>query len=291
MKHLAIMVLVVMIFFAGCVDQSENNLGVMDDNVLSVEYEVYPKDVLPGSGGQIIFTLMNNGGFSIKNVKIFISNTFGLSITSIDCDSGDKIDGGCYFNKIFVGDEKRVIYNFHVPTFYRNDISPEFLISYDYFGQTLWKEPILKRENIAAVPSGFFKQTAGPIKVDMEGIESSDLQEEIIEGTIYQMKITVRDIAEQSQTTINKNNFKIKLTNFELYRDDMGNINCDFVLSGDELVPTEDIIISQKNLFYCLLKTKILNNIWDFGIIEINFDYNYKINKKIDIKIISKIGN
>lgn len=289
---LPVFLLFILIFLAGCT--GHDGSGSYSDEVLSIEIKA-PSRILPNSDVEVSATLTNNANNPISNVRFLITDTYGLAIRSINCDRGSRLSNGCSFGSIDEQDEMIVTFILHVPKSYVStqelQVTPEFTLNYDYFGQTVWSIPIIKKKSIIeSIPSLQVAQTPGPIKVDVQkgldvGSESGD---SLNEGSVFSLVITVNDIG-GSEMTINKNNFWVKLTNLEVYSSE-GQTSCSFSGSSDRLTPLDDIKLPQEQPLYCVLKAKNIERGWEMGVIEINFNYQYKIIKQVSMEIITNLS-
>lgn len=289
---ISMFLLFTLVFLAGCTGQGGS--GGYSDEVLSAEIKA-PTNILPNSDLEISAVLTNNVRNSISNVKFLITDTYGLDIRVIDCDRGSKLSNGCSFSRIEEDDEMEVTFILHVPESYVStqelQVSPEFTITYDYSGQAIWSIPIVKKKSIIeSIPSEQLMQTPGPIKVVVQkGLKvGSESGNELTEGSVFSLVITVSDIG-GSEMTISKNNFWVKLTNLEVYGSD-GQTSCSFSGSSNRLTPLEDIKLPQEDPLYCVLRAKRIQRGWDMGVVEINFNYQYKIVKKIAMNIITNLS-
>lgn len=288
---LSVVLLFVLVFIAGCVNQGETSN--YNNEILSINIKA-PTKILPNSDVEISAILKNNGERSIYNVDFLITDTYGLNIVNIDCENGVKLNNGCKFDKIESGDEIEITYILSLPESYISikelKVSPDFTITYDYSGQTIWSIPIVKKKFIfESIPSEKLVQTPGPVKVYLrKNLEDGDENNEINEDSIFSLFVEVYD-SKGSKMTIDKNNFWIKLTNLEVYSSD-GRKSCRFSEDSNKLIPSEDIILPQVEPLYCILKAKKIQKGWDMGIVEVNFNYQYKIIQKVQMNIITNLS-
>lgn len=306
MRKLVFVLLLMIIFLAGCVQQVGECGG---DNVLVMEFMGEEEiKTIPDQTVEIGLYLKNPfecdekgqiiGGVNIKAVDLIVSNPSGLKLLKeeIDCDDQEaKRDMGCHFDLIDAGDEKEIYLHFKTPSRdvignIGQELKPEITLEYDYFGQTVFAKPIVKHEETTSAtmePS----QKRGPIKAKVSmgaGIEDES-KNFIREGNPVPIRILLEDVINsESEVKINKESFRLTLDNFEVDRS-LG--ECNFEGEGKILEPIEDISLPMEDPLVCVLKAaKDFKDPWVPGRITVDFSYRYKLTATVTVKVITELG-
>jgi len=271
-----------------------------DDNALTLEgYKVQTR-VFPGQKTWIEFWLTNNVEYDVENVYVRFYNpsVFELTKEDIECSGGDKLEDGCYFEKIQSLDAKRIHVVLKAPS--KEEIGEleetykvQFSVKYDYDGESVCYFRILNKEEEETETEMQLTQTVGPIHIEIdpgfvyEQIEDgrkTKISDWAIEGMPFSIKITGENVGKSKKgyeyPDITLDSFEMTLRNVIVDEDDIE--SCDFDYDNN-ILTKDDIVISEEEKFVPLVC--ILTPEEGFtepeisGIIKADYSYRYEFRK------------
>ncbi|MBU5690176.1 MAG: hypothetical protein QXM68_03500 [Candidatus Aenigmatarchaeota archaeon] len=265
---IAFLIVFLVLLISGCVQEQ----SVQSKFDISFDY---PKEIKCNMPFSVKVKMTNNIDHSIKNVVVAVEDLSSMDIKSIECEQGKKTSNECSLSQIEQGDERIVIFTFMPPKDFCMSgngvtIVPRISVSYDSLDESSISVPIYTQNlKIGSISSDY---TNGPVKAEIklssnnEGISPN----EVVVSTIN----FISD--ETSDVIIKGNNIKIKLVNFEIY----DNQACDFTNLGD-------FKVNYNPPLFCSLKAG--NKPGEYAKISVEYSYNYKIYKDIEISSKSEI--
>ena len=292
-----ILSLVVIVIVSGCGvledSQPENGRIEYFDEAIKQEIEV-PEKTLPNQAIRTTVYLTNQVESDVNNTKFSISDLYGLKITNVKCAGENK--GSvifCEFPLIKSLDQKEIDFSLRVPAedelaYLGRTLEPEFILEYDYAGQTVFFVPILREKEESTETKIRTTQTHGPIHLDISrGFTQSKYDWER-EGNIFSIIIKVEDVVKSdNELEINKDDFRVYLTNLNT-GSEWG--RCDFEKVDGYYIPTSDISLPMKNPLVCALKAREdLTAPRIDGIVRIEYSYRYKTDETEKISVETKL--
>jgi hypothetical protein len=291
MKNYAIFLLILMvfIFLAGCVSQTDNQPKYKNDIITVEKTVISNSNPSPGSTTSINIILKNNGDKSADNVEVRFDNIAGLSLIELSCEEGEKSGNSCIFNEFGSLETRNVRLMLKVPEQTIRNPFVEYTVSYPYKGSREARIPIVS--DISTTPTSKFSQsspTIGPVLLEFElpaqrttKIDNQEIKEYwVIADEPFELKIKLRyvgSITNYDPLIISKDNLIINLNNNfkkeeELY--------CEFEEIGGSLYPKEDVKIPSELI--CNLKSLIVPdpNLETIAPISAEFFYNFKFRRK-----------
>ena len=309
MELLILSFLVIIIFLSGCgindESQQANFTPEEKDEALKFGYEITDQ-VLPGQVINMKITLTSQVKDNIDNIKLRVTDPYGLKLLSQNCVSAGGNDlpncgfvsplrCGCEFSQLEGFEDIELNLIFKVPgsdeiARIGRELEPEFTITYDYRGESKYRIPILREGERTTTADIEETQTKGPIHVEMErGFTSSNYNWER-SGSQFSIVIRVRDVlTSKSNVEIDRDKFNITLNRYLIKSPEPG-VLCDFVIVGTNKYynPKININLPMKTPIVCALEATNDQVPWAYGEIKVNYNYTYKTVKteRIDVEIV-----
>jgi len=283
------------LLFSGCDNQTTN--GCSDSGLKLVDYNVYPLEkIYQGDIVAFAFWLENKGSSTAGNVKVDFFDTPGFDVTRLECQENPSGGKECNLGEILseegcLGEMRQVKTELRARGSGDNTVS--FAVIYNYHGNSLLSFGIWEKNSKNQYGNKRIGSTYGPVKVEINpGFLMSRIVDDrkqtttewVEEGQRFTVNINVRESGNfgQSSSKTSISNFKVKLN----YLEPIADGKCDFILSGEYLVPKESIEVPTKKPLKCDLKAN--DNIgqeWITGGIEVDYDYEYSFVKQQSFKI------
>ena len=278
----AILILFVMILLAGCTQERQLTGLTVDVS--------YQREVYYGKDFTVNVRVENNFKKEVKNIFIEFKNIDILNFKKIEkCERGKIVGYGCKIDMLEPGDESEIVFLFNMPKEIdilggQETVKPELRVSYDFSGQTIVYIPIFGEKYKNDIPIKT-TQSEGPIKVNVD----VPVQSSVKSGDIIPIEVSIYGSDEDN--VIKKDDFSIRLTNLQVYTGD-GETNCDFrIISETTLGLEDDFSLKGNKKLGCLLRASNVESYkFDYGMILIDYRYNYKIVNFLEIMPTRKLG-
>lgn len=269
-KELFLVLLVFIIFLAGCAQQQ-----ICKNDVITIEdYNILTKTPYSGGRTSIDFLISNNGGEEVSKVEVDFFDTSAFEVLDLKCELGSREGKKCVFNNLEYQDVRDISLRLKAPTV--KDKTPytvSFSISYSNSGEREMGMPIVDGEIKKKPTMKYYisSPSCDPIRLDFEKEIKPEETEREYWTTVdkpFEIKFRFTHVGTvEGVKTINltKGSVKLKLTNLQIQEP------CDFdsslVLKKSITVPGDIscnfLPISSKQLEYV-------------GVINVKYDYDYE---------------
>ena len=292
------LVLIGILLTSGCLKQKPSETPKPKDEALKMDISLRGKNpqedisVFPSQSFDIQVSLINQGGKNITNVRLALTDPYGLHLNENEVDCGNigkynRESRSCDFSSFPPWTQVFVYFPFRAPdaeevALIGTGLKPEFTLTYDFGGNATFYVPILSRTEKSTKAKTQLIQTKGPIHIKIERANQEEEWEVV--GNPFAVLISFEDVLNpKSGVEINQNNFTLSLYNLD--RASSG--QCDF---DDKWHPTRNITIPMETPLICLLNATSTNGQpWIYGKITAHYSYTYKVVKTQKVSIKTKI--